>query len=120
MRYKQHFRILRARTFFAFLFAAIALVPAACSKKPAPEQNARRYHLVGKVVSIDAEHNSLNIDGQEIPGFMAAMTMDYAVRSAQSLTGLNVGDEITADLIVPSDSSGTYIENIMVTKKAGA
>jgi Cu/Ag efflux protein CusF len=51
---------------------------------------------------------------------MAAMTMDYAVRSAQSLNGLNAGDEITADVVVPGDGSGIYVENIVVTKKAGA
>jgi protein SCO1/2 len=115
MRNREHFRILRARTFFAFLLAALALVPAACSKKPAPEPSARRYHLVGKVVSIDVEHNSLNIDGQKIPGFMSAMTMPYPVRDAKTLSSLGPGDEITADVVVTDE--GAYLENIVVTKK---
>ncbi len=91
----------------------------ACSK-PAPsapaEAQAKRFHLVGKIVSIDAANNSLTIDHQAIPGFMDAMTMAYSVRSAQALTGLGPGDEITADVVVP-DVGNAYIENIMVTKK---
>lgn len=113
------------------VFALAALAAAGCGQqqaapkaevKPAAAQaqEAKRYHLKGKIVAIKAATNALAIDGEDIPGFMGAMTMDYAVRSAQSLTGLNVGDEITADVVVPGDASGTYVENIVVTKKAGA
>jgi protein SCO1 len=91
---------------------------AGCQSRSAPEQGTqvKRYHLVGKVVSIDQQHATLNVDGQEIPGFMAAMTMPYPVRDAKSLASLSPGDEITADVVVASD--GTYLENIVVTKKA--
>jgi Cu/Ag efflux protein CusF len=109
------------------VFALAALAAAACGQQAAPKaeskpaaaqaQEAKRYPLKGKIVAIKAATNALAIDAQDIPGFMAAMTMDYAIRSAQSLNGLNAGDEITADVVV--DGSGTYVENIMVTKKAG-
>jgi len=117
MRNGKNFRLVRARIYFALLLAALALIPAACSSKPAPApaQSARRYHLVGKIVSIDVDHNSLNVDGQEIPGFMAAMTMPYPVRDAKLLASLGPGDEITADVVVTDD--GAYLENIVVTKK---
>jgi Cu/Ag efflux protein CusF len=117
---------------YIIVFALAALASAACGQQAAPKaedkpaaaqgqaQDAKVYHLKGKIIAIKAAANALSIDAEDIPGFMAAMTMDYAVRSAQSLTGLNVGDEITADVVVPADSSGTYIENIVVTKKAGA
>jgi len=113
----------------AVVFALAALASAACGQaapkaedKPAAAQSqeAKRYHLKGKIVAIKAATNALAIDAEDIPGFMAAMTMDYAVHSAQSLNGLNAGDEITADVVVPADGSGTFVENIMVTKKAGA
>jgi protein SCO1/2 len=70
------------------------------------------------VVSIDQQHATLNVDGQEVPGFMAAMTMPYPVRDARSLSSLNPGDEITADVVITSD--GAYLENIVVTKKAAS
>jgi len=103
-----------------FLLALSATLPG-CSKSAPPavqETQAKRYHLVGKVVSIDQQHATLNVDGQEIPGFMGAMVMPYRVRDDKSLSSLSPGDEITADVVVTSD--GTYLENIAVIKKAAS
>jgi len=91
---------------------------AQAQSQPAKNE-AKRYHLEGKVVAVKADANALSIDAKDIPGFMTAMTMDYSVKSAQSLTGLNTGDDITADVVVPAEGP-PYIENIKVTKKAGA
>ena len=106
-------------------FAALA----GCSKpaqqsaaQPASQQqskNVKRYKLVGKIVSIDASQKTLNVDGQDIPGFMAAMVMPYPVLHASQLSGLEPGDEITADVVVNEDDSSAHLENIVVTKKAG-
>jgi protein SCO1 len=106
------------RASLLILIAAIALIPAACSKKPdaPPAAAAKRYHLVGKIVSIDHDQASIMVDGQEIVGFMAAMTMPYSVRDTKLLAPLVPGDEITADVVV--DESGAYLENIVVTKKS--
>ncbi|HXA76211.1 MAG TPA: SCO family protein [Candidatus Acidoferrales bacterium] len=110
----------RTRFLFAILLAAVALIPAACSKKaePPPEAQTKRYHLVGKVLSIDKDHGSAMIDGQEIVGFMSAMAMAYPVRDTKALAALNPGDEITADVVVADD--GAYLENIVVIKKGDA
>jgi len=109
-------RARRIRAGFVILLAAVALVPAACSKKAAPpEAPAKRYQLVGKVVSIDQDQASVMVDGKEIVGFMDAMTMAYPVRDAKALAALGPGDEITADVVVAAD--GAYLENIVVTKK---
>jgi protein SCO1 len=96
--------------------ASMALGVSGCQKsQPAAQQPAKRYHLVGKVVSIDKEQASVMVDGQEIVGFMAAMTMPYSVRDTKLLAPLVPGDEITADVVV--DDNGAYLENIVVTKK---
>ena len=105
---------------FAILLAMTAVV-AGCSKsKPAENAaNMKRYHLVGKIISINVAQNTLMVDSQEIPGFMAAMVMPYPVHEASQLNGLAPGDEITADLMVNESDSSAYLENIVVTKKAG-
>jgi protein SCO1/2 len=104
----------RTRILFVLFLSALAIVPIACSKKAAPQ--ARRYQLVGKVVSIDKDQASVIVDGKEIVGFMAAMTMPYPVRDPKALAALNAGDEITADVVITDD--GAYLENIVVTKKS--
>jgi protein SCO1/2 len=101
---------------FLLFFSALALGVSGCKKSaPAAQQNVKRYHLVGKIVSIDKDQASIMVDGQEIVGFMAAMTMPYSVRDSKLLTPLAPGDEITADVII--DDQGAYLENIVVTKK---
>src|SRR5580658_7241978 len=96
--------------------ASVALGTSGCKKsQPVAQQPAKRYHLVGKIVSIDKDQASVMVDGQEIVGFMAAMTMPYSVRDTKLLTPLTPGDEITADVVV--EDSGAYLENIVVTNK---
>lgn len=75
--------------------------------------SAKRYHLKGKVVSIDKRANMANIDGEEIPGFMGAMTMPYLVKPAAELDKLAPGDAITAAVVVQGDDS--WLENVVVT-----
>jgi protein SCO1 len=110
------------RRLFVILFMiTIGSVMTGCNKSAPPaatQEQAKRYHLVGRVVSIDVDHATLNVDGQDIPGFMSAMVMPYPVRDTKSISSLNPGDEITADVVVTSD--GDYLENIVVTKKAAA
>lgn len=105
--------------------AALATGIAGCNKTGTQQQDqaqaqspGKRYHLVGKIVQVQSDQDTLVIDGQDIPGFMGAMTMPYRVRAHADLAGLGAGDEITADVVV--GDSGTFLENIVVTKKRPA
>ena len=112
-------RLCGAKVALVVCVASLAGSFAGCNKSqpaPAAQSQAKRYHLVGKVVSIDPQQATLNVDGQDIPGFMSAMTMPYPVKDKASLSTLNPGDEITADVVVTND--GAYLENIVVTNKA--
>jgi len=109
---------LRIEFVFLVLLAGLSWGIAGCSKPASstPAEQPKRYHLAGKVVSVDQQQASVTVDGQEITGFMSAMTMPYPVHDAKALAGLAAGDEITADVVVAPD--GAYLENIVVTKKA--
>ena len=96
-----------------------ASTPAASQAATPAPADAKVFHLEGKIVALKPDVNALSIDGKDVPGFMSAMTMDYAVKSKDSLAGLSAGDEITADVIVTT-SEPPYVQNIKVTKKAGA
>lgn len=122
-----------------FAFAAtISLVSlAGCAKSPQQAQqqvqqqaaqaapapvpaNAKVYKLHGKVLSIDQANKSIMIDGDEVPGFMGAMAMPYPVKANDEISKVTPGDEITADIIVPQGDDPSYIQNIVVVKKATA
>jgi hypothetical protein len=113
----------KARRFFlnAILAAGISfsLGLAGCgSPKPAeqPATGPQRYHLDGRVVSVENAKQQVTVDAGDIPGFMAAMTMGYSVKNPNLLTPLSPEDKITADVVV--NGNDVYLENIVVVKKA--
>ena len=113
-------RISRAAILVALLAGMIG-----CSSKPQPAvssaqpttDSAKRYHLEGKVVSIDRQQKRVTVDGKDIPGFMAAMTMPYPVADDQTLDRVKPGDQITADVVAAG--SDYHLDNVVVVK-AGA
>ena len=115
----------RARKIFLnFIVAAgisLSAGLAGCnSSKPvqptAPAAGPQRYHLTGRVVSVEPAKQQVVVDGGDIPGFMMAMTMGYAVKNPNLLTPLSAEDQITADVV--ANGNDVYLENIVVVKKA--
>src|SRR6266700_888840 len=84
--------------------------------EPAAQSSAKRYHLKGKVISIDKQSKMLNVDSETIPDFMEAMTMPYNVKPEGEADKLAPGDAITADVVVQDEKS--WLENITVTGHA--
>ena len=99
----------------------LLLSMAACSKSstpPAQQPPSKRYHLKGKVVSVDKPANMLNVDSEAIPDFMGAMTMPYQVKPESDLEKLSPGDAITADVVVQDEKA--WLENIAITGHSAA
>jgi protein SCO1/2 len=85
------------------------------TKAQAKDTSVKPYHLTGRVVSVDKPNRSINVDGDEIPGFMAAMTMPYQVKDSSVLDKVAPGDLIKAEIVVGND--GAYLENIVLAQK---
>ena len=109
-----------ARITLAVVLAFAAVLLACSSPKPAEQpaaaQSPQRYKLDGRVVSVDSAKQQVTVDAGDIPGFMSAMTMGYAVKNPSFLGPLSAEDHITADVVV--NGSDVYLENIVVVKKA--
>jgi Cu/Ag efflux protein CusF len=101
---------------FAGLAGCGSSKPAEQAAAPQPAQGPQRYHLAGRVVSVETPKQQVVVDAGDIPGFMAAMTMGYSVKDAKLLSPLSPEDQITADVVV--SGSDVYLENIVVVKKA--
>lgn len=100
-----------------------APTPANSLSSSSPAQTAsaiKHYSFKGKIVAIDTKSGNANIDGEDIPGFMGAMTMQYEIRPVSDLQKLHPGDSISANLVV--DNSGDiekyWLENVTVTPAA--
>ena len=80
-----------------YLLAAMLL--AGCARKPAPQPPVE-YQMRGVVVSLDASGQVATIKGEEIQGWMPAMTMEYPVKDKQEFQKLKPGEQIQAKVLV--------------------
>lgn len=113
----------QARRLFLNLILAAATVLSAgmggcgTSNPPAqPAEGPQRYHLTGRIVSVEPAKQQVVVDAGDIPGFMSAMTMGYPVKNPNQLASLSPEDQIKADVVV--NGNDMYLENIVVVKKA--
>ncbi len=89
----------------ALLLAALCFV-AGCGKAPTPAENAAfHYEVQGLVRGLPPDHKTVEIEHEDIPGFMPAMTMPFEVRDGKELAGLTVGDAIAFRLNVQQRDS---------------
>jgi protein SCO1/2 len=105
------------RLAIVFLCALLAF-SAACNRGSQPgavnsSTAAKRYSLKGKIMSVDKQAATANIDNEPIAGFMDAMVMPYAIKPPAMLDQLQPGDSITADVVV--EPGKYWLENVKVT-----
>ena len=80
----------QARRLFT-VSAALVLLTAVCLGQAAK----KTYTFRGKVEAISEKAKSLTVNGDEVPGWMGAMTMDYQVDDPAVLKKVKVGDQIS-------------------------
>lgn len=78
------------------LMAGLVIAGAGCGR----EVETRSYRLTGQILAVRPETKEVLVAHDDIPGFMPAMTMPYAVKDAALLQGRARGDLITATLVV--------------------
>src|ERR1035438_4546300 len=75
---------------------------------------SQTYAVRGIIQQIPPDQRRVTIKHEKIPGYMAAMTMDFSVKDTNALAGFAPGDEITFALVVTENDD--WIENL---KKIG-
>jgi protein SCO1/2 len=98
------------------LVLLITLFLCACNRTP--QSTAKRYPFTGRVTSIDKPNNSMIVDGDDIPGFMSAMTMSYPLKDTTILDKVTAGDQIKAEVVVDGDKY--WLVNVIVTQHSTA
>lgn len=109
--------------FIISFFCVAVLLTSSCHRFQAQATN--RYAFTGRIVSVDLQSQTANIDGDMVQGYMEAMVMPYKIKPDSILRQLNPGDSVSADLIVvqhdPRDESAVpdyWLENVKVTGHA--
>jgi len=108
--------------------AALLVLPSGCRKEsdnPAGVElhptvvTVKHYRLQGMVLATSAATSEITIRHGDIPGFMPAMTMVYKVKNPVDVQKMKPGDEITADVLVPSDSDNYLLDQVVITSEKG-
>lgn len=74
------------------------------------EASRNVYQVSGVIQEIRPDENTVVVEHEEIPGYMAAMTMAFDVKDPAELKNLQPGDKITFKMIVTEEDG--WIEDI--------
>jgi Cu/Ag efflux protein CusF len=83
---------LRILTLIAAMLCVLTLPAFAAAQPSGKKEHAFR----GKVEKVDAKAKTLTVNGENVPGWMAPMTMSYSVDKEDVLAKVKAGDTITA------------------------
>ena len=90
-----------------------------CHTAPPPAPASQTYHVHGTVMALDAPHNELTLKTEEIPNFMAPMTMSYPLTDPSAYSELHPGDVLTATLVLtPQQAQTMHLKDIVVIAQA--
>ena len=66
---------------------------------------SERHAAFGVVLEVDRSHPSMRVSCREIPGYREAMVMEFPVRNAMDLEGLEPGTLIDFTIVVAKDAA---------------
>jgi len=78
------------------IVVALGSLTRAAQTKSEPPKGKKEYTFRGKVESIDLKTKTMSVNGENVQGWMPAMTMTYGVDKEDAVTRVKVGDQITA------------------------
>jgi len=88
------------------LLLAMTLLGAACGDRRSDQaEKTSQYQVRGVVRWLPPGHKAIEVEHEEIPGFMPSMTMPFEVRDEQEIAKLVIGDAISFQLNVTQKDS---------------
>jgi protein SCO1/2 len=95
-------------------FLTLITFSGSCNReKSQASSSTKRCAFKGKVVSVDKNAGTANVDNEPVAGFMDPMVMPYSMKPASVLDQVQPGDSITAEVVVEPEKY--WLENVKVT-----
>ena len=92
------------------LAGCIALALLSCGRSTNPNEGADHYDTRGVVRGFSPDRSTIEIQHENIPGFMPSMTMPFVTRDPKQITDLKIGDAISFRMAVTKKDF--WIENV--------
>jgi Cu/Ag efflux protein CusF len=85
----------------------------------AAQRGKKEYAFRGTVEKVDTKAKTLSVNGEDVPGWMMAMTMTYGVDKADVISHVKAGDQITAK-VYDGDFKTLYDVQVVPPKSSSA
>jgi protein SCO1/2 len=113
--------LLRKSLFLSFVLSLIigCHQPAASNPAISAASSQKTFSIRGIVVGTDPTH--VTLEGENVPGFMDAMTMPYELKDPSVVSEIHTGDKITATILADKQADGFHnvqLDNIVVIGQA--
>src|SRR5215467_4057547 len=92
------------------LCGCLALALLGCGRSTNSDQSADHYDTRGVVRGFSPDRSTIEIQHENIPGFMPSMTMPFVARDPKELTDLKIGDAISFRMAITK--TDFWIESI--------
>jgi protein SCO1 len=102
------------RYFLSFVLSAIVLFTSCKPETSAiSTDSVKRFPIQGKVISVDSANKKVELQHNDIPGYMDAMTMKFPIRNADWVFAELAKDaDLRAELVVDNAKSEYWLENV--------
>ena len=104
-------RPIRLAVFIGVVLGIALLLPTT----HAQQRGKKEYTFRGKVEKIDTKAKTLTVNGENVEGWMSAMTMTYGVDKQDVIDHVKVGDQITAK-VYDGDAKTLYDVKVVPPK----
>lgn len=92
------------------LVACITVPLLGCERAAKPEAGAEHYETRGVVRGFSPDQSTIEIQHENIPGFMPSMTMPFSPRNEKEIADLKIGDSISFRMTVTEKDF--WIDNV--------
>jgi protein SCO1/2 len=82
------------------LIISVAILLPGCGRKATSTEHARHYDTRGFVQGFSPDRQTIEIQHEDVPGFMPSMTMSFSVRNRNEIADLKIGEAISFRMTV--------------------
>src|SRR5215472_13268760 len=92
------------------LACCVAIALLACGRSTNSDKDTDHYDIRGIVRGFSPDRSTVEVQHENIPGFMPSMTMPFVARDSKQITDLKTGDAISFRMAVTQKDF--WIENV--------
>jgi protein SCO1 len=92
------------------LTTCVALALLACGRSTNSDEKTEHYDTRGVVRGFSPDRSTIEIQHENIPGFMPSMTMPFVIRDSKQIADLKTGDAVSFRMIVTQKDF--WIQNV--------